>query len=53
MATNADVNFPNIDTLFDSDGDLLEPMYRSYVETAYEQLIWMARVLKWGREHLN
>lgn len=53
VATFVDVNFPHVDTLFDHDGGLIEPSYRAYVEEAYAELIWMARTLKWGREHLR
>jgi NAD(P)H-dependent FMN reductase len=50
VVTRVDVNFPNIETLFGADGELLEPAYRKHVEEAYAELIWMARTLKWGRE---
>lgn len=53
VATFTDVNFPQIETLFDEKGELLEPAYRKYIESAYAELIWMARTLKWGREHLK
>jgi len=53
VATFTDVNFPLVHTLFDEKGELLEPAYRKYVESAYEELLWMTRVLKYGREHLS
>jgi NAD(P)H-dependent FMN reductase len=51
VATRVDVNFPHIDTLFDADGELIDPSYRRHIEAAYTELVWMARTLKWGRQH--
>jgi NAD(P)H-dependent FMN reductase len=53
VSTFTDVQFPNVATLFDTDGTLLEPIYRRLVEKAYAELIWMAKTLKWGRDHLK
>jgi hypothetical protein len=47
------MHFPQVEKLFDDTGKLLEPDYRKYIETSYKELIWMARVLKWGRENLK
>jgi NAD(P)H-dependent FMN reductase len=51
VATFTDVHFPNVDTLFDEHGELTDPIYRKLIEKSYEELIWMAKVLKWGRVH--
>jgi len=53
VSTFTDVQFPNVATLFDADGELIEPIYRDLVGNAYLELIWMAKTLKWGREHLK
>jgi len=53
VATFTDVNFPQIHTLFDADGELIDPSYRKFIESAYSELIWMAKVLKHGREHVK
>jgi NAD(P)H-dependent FMN reductase len=53
VPTFSDVNFPQIQTLFDADGELIDPSYRKYIESAYEELIWMAQTLKWGRQHVK
>jgi NAD(P)H-dependent FMN reductase len=53
VSTFTDVNFPNVATLFDDSGELIEPVYRKLVEKAYAELIWMAKTLKWGRENLK
>jgi len=51
VATYTDVHFPNVDTVFDETGELQDPVYRRLIEKSYAELIWMARVLKWGRSH--
>lgn len=53
VSTFSDVQFPHVATLFDGDGKLLDPIYRELVGKAYQELIWMTRTLKWGRDHLN
>jgi NAD(P)H-dependent FMN reductase len=53
VSTFTDVQFPNVATLFDEDGQLIEPIYRKLVERAYAELIWMAKTLKWGRTNLK
>jgi NAD(P)H-dependent FMN reductase len=53
VATFADVQFPKVQELFDEQGVLKEQSYRRYVETAWDELIWMAKVLKHGREHIE
>jgi NAD(P)H-dependent FMN reductase len=52
VSTFTDVHFPHVATLFDEDGVLIDPVYRDLVGKAYAELIWMAKTLKWGREHL-
>jgi NAD(P)H-dependent FMN reductase len=51
VATFTDVHFPNVDTLFDEMGEVIDPVYRKLVQKSYDELIWMAKVLKWGRTH--
>jgi len=53
VATFTDMHFPQVETLFDAEGELMDPAYRKYIETSYEELIWMAQAMKWGREHLK
>ena len=52
VATFTDVHFPRVQDLFDEKGELLDPKYRQRVERTYTELIWMAKVMKWGRENL-
>ena len=47
-----DVNFPRVQELFNEAGELQDPAYREFVANAYTELIWMATVMKYGREHI-
>ncbi len=51
VTTFTDMQFPKIQDLFDEDGKLLNESYRKYVANAWKELIWMAKVLKAGREN--
>lgn len=48
-----DVQFPNVADLFNEQGELLDPKYIERVNRIYNELIWMATALKWGRENLR
>lgn len=52
VATHADSNFPNVQDIFDEDGKLKDEIYRKIVKKSYDELIWMAKALKYGRENL-
>jgi NAD(P)H-dependent FMN reductase len=46
-----DGNFPNVQKTFDKDtGALLEPAYVRRLEKFTNELVWMAKVLRYGRE---
>jgi NAD(P)H-dependent FMN reductase len=47
-----DVNFSNVQTAFAEDGRLLEPSYIRRVDKFLKELIWMAKTLRHGREHI-
>jgi NAD(P)H-dependent FMN reductase len=51
-ATFADMQFPKIQELFDDAGNLQNESYRRYVHTAWIELIWMAKVLQYGRKNI-
>lgn len=50
--TFTDLNFPQVQTKFDDDGNLLDPAYEKRVGGFLDELVWMSRTLKWGRENL-
>jgi NAD(P)H-dependent FMN reductase len=52
VATFTDLNFPFVQNLFDQNGTLLDSAYTKRVAAFLDELIWMSRVLKWGRENL-
>lgn len=50
--TFADLNFPKVQDKFDQNGALLDRAYENRVKDFLDELVWMSRVLKWGRESL-
>ncbi len=46
-----DVNFGNVQDLFDENGNLLDQKYVRRIDKFLNELVWMARVLRDGREH--
>lgn len=51
--TFTDLNFARAHTLFDESGNLIdEKAYESRVKNFFDELVWMSRALKWGRENL-
>jgi len=53
VSTFTDMQFPKVQELFDDDGVLLNEDYREYVKAAWVELIWMTKVLQYGREHIK
>jgi len=47
-----DVNFGKVGTLFDEQGNLIDQSYVGRVDKFLNELIWMARVLRHGRENI-
>jgi hypothetical protein len=47
-----DVNFGRIGTLFDERGNLLDQNFVSRVDKLLNELLWMSRVLRHGRESI-
>ena len=47
-----DVNFGSVDKVFDQQGQLLDQAYIRRTEKFLSELIWMARVLRYGRENI-
>ncbi|HEY0726832.1 MAG TPA: NAD(P)H-dependent oxidoreductase [Pyrinomonadaceae bacterium] len=47
-----DLNFPKVQSTFDEQGKLLNPLYEKFVSDFLDELVWMSRVLKWGRANV-
>lgn len=52
-ATFSDLNFPLAAGKFDENGSLLDSAYEKRVVGFLDELIWMARTLRWGRENVH
>jgi NAD(P)H-dependent FMN reductase len=50
--TFTDLNFPKVQRTFDADGKLLDQTYEKRAKDFLDELVWMSRVLKWGRENV-
>ena len=50
--TFTDLNFPSVKSKFDENGSLLDDAYDKRVAGFLDELSWMARTLKWGRQNL-
>jgi NAD(P)H-dependent FMN reductase len=53
VVTFSDMNFPQVQTKFDDEGNLLDEAYEKRVHGFLDELVWMSRALKWGRENLQ
>jgi NAD(P)H-dependent FMN reductase len=51
-ATFTDLNFPRVQDKFDADGNLLDEAYISRADAFLDELAWMARTFRWGRENV-
>jgi len=47
-----DVNFTNAHQLFDNEGNLLDKAFYGRIDKFLKELIWMAKTLRHGREHI-
>jgi NAD(P)H-dependent FMN reductase len=52
VVTSGDLNFPSVQDQFDQDGRLLDHAFDKRVTGFLDELVWMSRALKWGRENL-
>ena len=50
--TFTDLNFPKVKSKFDEQGKLMDLAYEERVKGFLDELIWMARTLRYGRENL-
>jgi hypothetical protein len=47
-----DVNIGNVSQVFDADGQLLDPAVVRRTDKFLDELVWMARTLRHGRENI-
>ena len=52
MTIFTDVNFGSVNKVFDESGKLLEQAFVRRTANFLDELIWMATVLRWGRENV-
>jgi NAD(P)H-dependent FMN reductase len=52
VATFTDVQFPKVQEIFDEQGKLKDDAYVGRIKKSFDELIWMAKVLKHGRENV-
>ena len=50
--TFTDLQFPSVRSKFDDVGNLLDPAYEKRVTGFLDELAWMSRTLRWGRENV-
>lgn len=50
--TFTDLNFPRVQDKFDENGNLLDPAYEKRAADFLDELVWMSRALRWGRENV-
>jgi NAD(P)H-dependent FMN reductase len=50
--TFTDLNFPFVQRTFDAEGKLLDQAFEKRANDFLDELVWMSRALKWGRENL-
>jgi hypothetical protein len=48
-----DVNFSAVQNAFDEKGKLLDEAYVKRAEKFIKELVWMAKVLRYGRENVE
>lgn len=52
-ALKRDVHFPEVQNIFDTEGNLLDEKYIERIKKTYQELILKARILKYGRENMS
>src|SRR5213595_3929650 len=52
VTTFTDVNFSKVQNLFNENGELLDESFVQRVNKFLDELLWMARVLRHGRENI-
>lgn len=50
--TFSDLNFSKVQNTFDAEGKLLDQAFEKRAKDFLDELVWMSRTLKWGRENV-
>jgi NAD(P)H-dependent FMN reductase len=50
--TFTDLNFPRVQDKFDDNGNLLDEAYLKRAAAFIDELVWMAKTLRWGRDNV-
>lgn len=50
--TFSDLNFPFVQRTFDKAGNLLDPAFEQRGQDFLDEIVWLAQVLKWGRQNV-
>ena len=50
--TFTDLNFPHVQKVFSDNGQLLDQAFEKRATDFLDELVWMARALKWARQNL-
>ena len=50
--TFTDLNFPRVQDKFDDNGNLLDDAYVKRAAAFIDELVWMAKTLRWGRQNV-
>ena len=53
LTTFWDVNFSSVQGAFSHEGALLDPSYIRRIDKFLKELIWMAKILRYGREQIT
>ena len=53
VPTFTSLYFPYVEHLFNQEGEITDSEYIRRIDDAYTELIWMAKVLEWGRENIE
>ena len=48
-----DLHFPNAGSAFNDDGSPADDKYEELTKNFLDELAWLARALKWGRENIK
>lgn len=52
VVTFTDLNFPTVQDKFDDNGEIVDAAYHKRAKAFIDELLWMSKTLKWGRENL-